>query len=160
MKKIVRQFEKLTHDHPILLKKRGADSLCRWATVFVLAHAGGGRVVAFSVADDPRFSEHYAIFIGKNRVFDPTFAQAGGRVRRPLARLADYPRNYSVRGVYDWTEEFIGCDVDEILVRLPQVLKERASAARSDRVFWFWCGGFSGFLAVLPVVARIWAGGF
>lgn len=92
MKKIVREFEKLASEHPIILKKRGADDLCRWATIYVLAHAGGGRVVGFSVKNDQRFKEHYAVYLGKRSVFDPTFAQVGGRVRRPLTCLDNYPK--------------------------------------------------------------------
>lgn len=159
MKKILREFEKLAAEHPIILKKRGAACLCRSTTIYILAHAGGGRVVAFDVKRHPSFSEHYVIYLGKNRVFDPTFAQVGGGVRRPVVSLADYPKNFSVRGVYDWREDFISCDLDEVLVTLPEILKSRSTEERSDRNFYLGCAFLSFFAVAVPLSARLLTGG-
>lgn len=153
-RRIAKAFRRLTGKHPIILKKRGAEGLCWWATVYVLAEAGGGRVVAFSVKNDPRFSEHYAIYLGDGRVFDPTYAQVGGKVCQPLVKLSDYPKNYVAVDVYDWLEDYISSDLEEIQDGIGKILAERTAEERSDRHFFFGCLCFALFAAAVPLAAR------
>ena len=121
--------------------------------MLILSRAGGGRIVVFEVKNDPNFSQHFAIYLGKNLVLDPTFRQVKG-ARGAVLKIEEYPPNYLAKGVFDWGEDFLSADLDLLKENTPRILKKRGEEARSDLVFY----GCLAVIATLPLTTAL-AGG-
>lgn len=151
---VINEYRRLVMEYPALLTPRGAEGLCRWSSALLAARAGGARILHFSVKDDPKFKDHFVIFLGGGMVLDPTFPQVGG-LPGAICRVSDYPRSYRPIAIHDWREDVVSMDLEDILSEFPNLLRERAARVRGDRIFNWVMAALLTITGATPFVAPL-----